>query len=208
MLNLADILQNHLHHQHHSNSFVFVWHSHISCCHSGHFDIILFFCSDAYHHQYQHDHSLYFFAIIMYISVVISQSSSTLVCFLFLFQIIVPSSQLQYKYKYKYHHPPFFLLFQFTSLSSSSLPLCSAMIYTTFPEHKYKKFELWNMEPQYRWEYTDTPELQIQIHRDRQEIHKYKYKYTQVIHKYKYKYFVHICISICNCISCHSLLPK
>ena len=31
------------------------------------------------------------------------------------------------------------------------------------PGSKYKKFELRNMEPQNRWEYTDTPEIQIQI---------------------------------------------
>ena len=62
-------------------------------------------------------------------------------------------------------------------------------------DHKYKKFELRNMEPQNRWEHTDTAEVQIQIHTDRQEIH-----------KYKYKYFVHVCISIFNCISFHSFL--
>ena len=58
--------------------------------------------------------------------------------------------------------------------------------------------EVWikkNMEPQNRWEHTDTAEVQIQIHTDRQEIHKYKYKYS-----------VHICISIFNCISFHSFL--
>ena len=37
-----------------------------------------------------------------------------------------------------------------------------------FPEHKYEKFELRNIKLQHRWEYIDTPEIQIQIHTERQ----------------------------------------